>query len=117
MIIRIWRTEIDNARSAEYEYFAQVQSLDMFRRQVGFLGVLFLGNQKDRAVLTIWRDLMSVEALTHSSTYQDTAAKLNATGLLIGQTSVEVHEVQSGFLDLQTLAHLVEGANQEPKAL
>lgn len=76
--------------------------------------MLFLGMQKDRAVLTIWRDLPSVEALAHSSTYQETSAQLNATGLLVGQTSVEVFEVQEGFLDLQTLAHVLENTNRDP---
>src|SRR5579884_906547 len=83
----------------------------MFRKQQGFLGVLFLGMQKDRAVLTIWRDLPAVEALAHSPTYQETSAQLDATGLLVGQTSMEVFEVQERFLDPQTLAHLLENTN------
>lgn len=116
MIVRIWRTEIDQARAAEYENFAQERSLPMFRGQPGFLGVLFLGTDKDRAALTIWSDLASVEALAYSSTYQETSAQLNATGLLIGQTSVEVQEVQRGFLDPQALAQLAEIASQAPGA-
>lgn len=111
MIIRIWRTEIERAQMAKYEQFAQERSLPMFHQQQGFLGVLFLGMQKDRAVLTIWRDLPAVEALAHSSTYQETAAQLNATGLLIGQTSLEVFEAQGGSLDLQALAHVLEYTN------
>ena len=71
MIIRIWRTEIASARMAEYEQFVQERSLPMFRQQQGFPGVLFLGRQTDRAVLTIWRDLPSVEALAHSSTLEE----------------------------------------------
>ncbi len=113
MIIRIWRTEIERAHMAKYEQFAQERSLPMFRQQQGFLGVLFLGRQKDRAVLTVWRDLLAVEALAHSSTYQETSTELNATGWLVGQTSVEVFEVQGSFLDLQALAHLLESTNPE----
>lgn len=108
MIVRIWRTEVDSSRMAEYEQFAREQSLPMFRRQPGFLGVFFLGRRKDRAVLTIWRDLASVEALAHSATYQETVAQLSATRLLLGQTSVEVFEAQGGFLDLQNLSYLIE---------
>jgi len=70
--------------------------------------------QKDRAVLTLWRDLPSVEALAHSPTYQETSAQLNATGLLVSQTSVEVFEVQEGFLDPRTLAHLLKTTNHGP---
>jgi heme-degrading monooxygenase HmoA len=94
MIVRIWRTEIERARMSEYEQFAQERSLPMFHQQQGFLAVLFLGTQKDRAVLSLWKDLSCVEALAQSSTYQETAAQLNATGLLVGQTSVEVFEAQ-----------------------
>ena len=110
MIIRVWRTKIDSTRMSEYEQFAQEQSLPMFRRQPGLVGVLFSGRQRDRAVLSMWRDLASVEALAHSATYQETVEQLNATGLLVGETSLEVFEVKGGFLDLQALAELVKGA-------
>ena len=71
----------------------------LFRKQQGFLGVFFLGKQKDRAVLTIWKDKSSVGALAHSSTYQETSTQLGATGILVGKTSVEVFEVQEGALN------------------
>lgn len=116
MIVRIWRTEIDQARATEYEDFARELSVAMFRRQPGFLGVLFLGTDKDRAVLTLWEDLASVEALAHSSTYQETSAHLSASGVLMGETSVEVHEVQGGFLHLQALAGLAEIGGSIPEA-
>jgi hypothetical protein len=58
----------------------------------------------------MWRDLASVEALARSATYQETVEQLNATGLLVGETSVEAFEVQGGFLDLQALAELVKEA-------
>jgi heme-degrading monooxygenase HmoA len=114
MIVRIWRTEIERARMSEYEQFAQERSLPMFHQQQGFLAVLFLGTQKDRAVLSLWKDLSCVEALAQSSTYQETAAQLNATGLLVGQTSVEVFEAQGGTLELEALAHLLRAAQRDP---
>jgi heme-degrading monooxygenase HmoA len=113
MIIRIWRTEIEHARMSEYDQFAQERSLPMFHQQQGFLAVLFLGTQKDRAVLSLWKDLSCVEALAQSSTYQETAAQLNATGWLVGQTSVEVFEAQGGTLELEALAHLLEKTNKQ----
>ena len=109
MIIRVWRTSIDSARMSEYERFAQEQSLPMFRSQPGFVGVLFAGGQQERAVLSMWRDLASVEALAHSATYQQTVEQLNATALLVGETSVEVFEARGGFLDVEALAELVKG--------
>jgi len=101
------------SRKSEYEQFAQERSLPMFQQQQGFLGVLFLGTQQDRAVLSIWQDMSRVEALAHSSTYQETSAQLAATGVLIGQTFVEVFEAQGGSLDLQALAHLLENTNKQ----
>lgn len=102
-----------STRVSEYEQFAQERSLPMFHQQQGFLGLFFLGTQKDRAVLSLWKDLSCVEALAQSSTYQETSAQLAATGLLVGQTSVEVFEVQGGSLDLQALTHLLENTNKQ----
>ncbi|HEX8221865.1 MAG TPA: hypothetical protein VF914_21935 [Chloroflexia bacterium] len=50
-----------------------------------------------------------MEALAHSTTYQQTVEQLNATALLVGETSVEVFEVRGGFLDVEALAELVKG--------
>jgi hypothetical protein len=47
------------------------------------------------------------------SAYQETAAQLNATGLLVGQTSVKVFEAQGGTLELEALAHLLEKTNKQ----
>jgi hypothetical protein len=38
MIMRIWRTQVDEARAAEYERFAAQQSLPMFRAHRGSKG-------------------------------------------------------------------------------
>jgi hypothetical protein len=38
VIMRIWRTRVDEGRAAEYERFAAEESLPMFSGQPGFLG-------------------------------------------------------------------------------
>lgn len=53
MIARLWRTQVDVTRRAEYEQFAQEQSLPMFRQQRGFLGVFFLRDHQDCLVLSL----------------------------------------------------------------
>jgi heme-degrading monooxygenase HmoA len=99
MIARIWRTKVQSGAEADYERFAQEQSLPMFRAQAGCLGVLFLRSPEDRAVLSLWVDERAVAALSTSPTYQETAQRLTATGVLAGTPTVEVFQVDGGFLE------------------
>jgi heme-degrading monooxygenase HmoA len=96
MLIRIWRTQIDEARAPEYEAFARRRSLPMFRGQQGFAGVLFARDAASCAVISFWRDAAAVDALARSASYHDTASALAATGMLVGETSVEVFELHGG---------------------
>jgi heme-degrading monooxygenase HmoA len=98
MVVRIWRTEIDTTRAEEYREFARSRSLPMFRAQPGFAGVLFAGQGSERVVITLWRDLAAAEALERSETYNATVAEIQATGFLLGDSSVEVLEVEGVFL-------------------
>jgi heme-degrading monooxygenase HmoA len=99
MIVRIWRSQIDKARADQYRDFAHSRSLPMFRAQPGFAGVLFAASRAERAVITLWRDSASVEALDHSETYKATVAEIEASGFLRGQSAVEVLELEAAFLD------------------
>ncbi len=67
----------------------------MFSAQPGFVGVIFAGAGADRAVITLWRDRHSVEALRESDSYKRTVAKLEAIGILAAGSSVEALEVIS----------------------
>jgi heme-degrading monooxygenase HmoA len=98
MIVRIWRTHIDQARAGEYLDFAQSKSLPMFRAQPGFAGMLFAAHEAERAVLTLWDDLAAVEALNTSHAYTDTVEAIEATGVVRGPSTVEVLELEGGFL-------------------
>ncbi len=98
MIVRIWRTKIDQTRADEYRDFAHSRSLPMFRAQPGFVGVLFAAHRAERAVITLWQDLASVETLDHSQTYKITVAEIEASGLLQGHSTVEVLELEEIFL-------------------
>lgn len=106
MIARIWRTQVKLKRVAEYEQFAQEQSLPMFRQQQGFLGVFFLREHQNCLVLSLWEDRTAVEALATSATYQATVRQLQATGLLLGNSLVERFEVSGGTLLPTVLSHL-----------
>jgi heme-degrading monooxygenase HmoA len=99
MIIRIWRTQIDQTRAQEYRDFAHSKSLPMFRAQPGFAGVLFAAHAAERAVITLWHELASVEALEHSHSYKTTVADIEATGFVQGESTVELLDLEEAFLD------------------
>jgi heme-degrading monooxygenase HmoA len=102
LIIRIWRTQIDEARADAYREFAYATSLPMFRAQPGFAGVFFAARGDERAVITLWRDSAAVLALHRSESYRATVAEIEATGFLAQRGVVEV-------LDNEEL-HLEPGA-------
>jgi len=104
VIVRIWRAELDPAHLEEYRRFEVERSLPMFRKQPGLLGVLFLREaEAGVAALTIWEDRGAVEALQSSPSYQRTTRELAERGLLAGEQSVEVFEVEGGDLRPEAL--------------
>jgi heme-degrading monooxygenase HmoA len=99
LIARIWRTRIDETRADEYLEFARSRSLPMFRSQQGFVGVLFARQRAERAVISFWRDLASAHALDDSQIYEATVAEIEATGFIIGPSTIDVLEVEEILLD------------------
>ena len=93
MILRLWRTGLDESRAVEYDTFAHERSRPMFERQQGFRGLFFVRTATGRAVITVWDDKASVDALDASSDYRDTVAAIVATGFLRDPQSVEVMPV------------------------
>ena len=87
--MRIWRTQIDEARAAEYERFAGQESLPMFRAHRGFEGHLFGRRGGDCVVVTIWKDDAAADALEASPRYRDTVARIDAAGFLTGPSQVD----------------------------
>ena len=104
MILRIWRTRLDPARMEEYRRFEAERCLPMLRKQAGFFGVLFLREAGGGAVsITIWEDRGTVDALESSPSYRKTTQELANSGLLGGEQSVEVLEVEGGDLRPEAL--------------
>jgi heme-degrading monooxygenase HmoA len=99
MIVRIWRTHVQERREQEYRDFARSRSLPMFRAQPGFLGVMFTAHRAERAVISMWKDVASVEALDRSPTYRSTVSEIEASGFLRGPSTVEVLEVDEFFVE------------------
>jgi hypothetical protein len=63
MMMRVWRTQVDVTRAAEYERFAAEESLPMFRAHQGFNGLLFGRHGADCVVVTLWEDDAAADAL------------------------------------------------------
>ena len=104
MILRVWRAQIVPARIEEYRRFERERCLSMLRRQPGFPGVLFLRQAEDRvASLTIWENIGAVEALTSSPSYRRTVRELTESGLLAGEQSEEVFEIEGANLRADAL--------------
>jgi heme-degrading monooxygenase HmoA len=110
LIARIWRTRIDETRADEYLEFANSRSLPMFRSQQGFVGILFARQRSERAVISLWRDLTSAQALDQSPTYRATVAEIEATGFILGPSTIDVLEVEQILLEPAGLGPEESGA-------
>ncbi len=109
MILRFWRAGLDPARMEEYRRFEAERCLPMLRKQPGLLGVLFLREAGGGAVsITIWEDRGTVEALESSPSYRQTTRELAESGLLAGEQSVEVFQVESGDLRSEALVGMLD---------
>ena len=104
MILRIWSAALVPARLEEYRRFERERCLPMLHRQPGLLAVIFLRQAEDCAAsLTVWEDGGTVEALTSSPSYRQTARELAESDLLAGKQSEEVFEVEGGDLRPEAL--------------
>lgn len=105
MILRIWHAALDPTRVEAYRRFEAERSLPMLHKQPGFLGVFFARAAGDRAAsFTIWEDGGAVEALGSAPSYRQEARELAESGLLAGEPSVEILEVEAGDLRPEALA-------------
>src|SRR5438128_254618 len=98
-IVRIWRTKIDRKRADEYRRFANAQSLPMFRAHRGFIGVVFGETEDERIVITFWASREAAAALDASPLYRETVERIEATGFVVGPSTVEIFEVRGGVID------------------
>jgi heme-degrading monooxygenase HmoA len=108
MILRIWQAALDPKRLEAYRRFETERSLPMLHKQPGFLGVFFLRATEDRAAsITIWEDRGAVEALESSPSYRRTDRELAESGLLAGEPSVKILEVEGGDLRPEALVGIL----------
>jgi heme-degrading monooxygenase HmoA len=96
VIVRIWRTGVDEHRIDEYQRFADEESLPMFKQQPAFRGVLFTRAGAACVVISFWENADATQALETSPTYRETVRRITQAGFLNGPQSVEVFEVHGG---------------------
>jgi heme-degrading monooxygenase HmoA len=98
MIMRVWRTQVETARAAEYEQFAAETSLPMFGAHGGFVGLLFGRRGSDAIVISLWDDDAAADALEASARYLETVAHIEASGFLTGPSRVERFDLHGSDL-------------------
>jgi heme-degrading monooxygenase HmoA len=106
MVLRIWRTGIDESRAREYREFAVRESAPMFAAHDGFLGVMFAAAPRQRAVVTFWESPSAAAGLAESSSYRRTVDAIEAAGFLEGPSTVETFELQDVFLGESFWTHV-----------
>lgn len=109
MIVRIWRTGLDETRAGEYERFAEQRSVPMFRRRPGCLGVLFTRAPEGRAVVSLWTDSTAANQLEADPEYRATVEAIVAAGFLRPPQVVETLEASGGWLAEEAAAELLRG--------
>ena len=116
MILRVWRAQVVPERLEEYRRFERERCLPALRRQPGFLGVLFSWDAEACAAtsITIWEDAGAVQALQSSPSYRRATRELAESGLLAGEKSVELLEVEGGELRPEALVGTLARTKRTP---
>jgi hypothetical protein len=108
MFIRIWKVIIEANRIDDLKYFARTESLPMFKKQAGCLGVFFTLDRNQCATITLWKDMASIDALKSSKSYMDTVEKILASGIFEGEQSIEIFDCFDGYLELDDLSKILQ---------
>lgn len=98
MLIRLWRTGVEEGRVDDLVRFAHDRSLPMFQSHEGCLGVLFAGGSDDGFLtVTLWPDADAITDLERSESYRAVVAEIMTSGLLAGEQTTQVLEVHGGW--------------------
>jgi heme-degrading monooxygenase HmoA len=96
MQVRVWRSDFDPLRAAEYEQFEK-DSLQMWSKQPALNAVHFLRSGPNSAVtMTFWETRSVADAFLESTANKDATKKLEESGLLRGQQKAELLEFSAG---------------------
>lgn len=95
MLMRLWRTEYDPERLEELRDFARARSTPMFDSFPGCMGHLFAHRDATWLTISMWIGAHAISVAEHSTVYRETVDALDATGILRGQPSVEIYDIDA----------------------
>jgi hypothetical protein len=100
MIARFWKTGIEKDLMNEYNHFTREQVIPMFKKQKGIQGVQIINNNLSSAIITYWDSMDEIELMEKDLLYLNCVLKMKKACFLKEQRSVEIYELQDGFLKL-----------------
>lgn len=95
MLLRIWKTEFDAERLDELNEFAKTRSTPMFDSFPGCMGHLFAHRDGTYYTLSMWIGAHAIREAEATDLYRQTVAALLATGILRGEQTVEVLDIDA----------------------
>lgn len=102
MLLRIWRTRFDPERLAELNEFSKTRSTQMFDSFPGCMGHLFAHRDDTYMTVSMWVGRFHIDRAEGSEIYAETSEALDATGILRGDPSVEVLDIDALNLGWQS---------------
>ena len=96
MIVRLWRVQISAAHRPEFEHIGEEHVAPLLELQEGFGGCLFLFQENEATLMTMWRDRAAAEQFSESPEALELGAQIRDRGLLRGEPRIEIFDVAGG---------------------
>jgi hypothetical protein len=84
------------SRVEDYRAFARERLLPAYRGQSGLVAIFLVEREDVQGTLSFWKDRPAIEGFYASPAYQALAKHLLASGLLVGEASLQTFEIQGG---------------------
>lgn len=95
MLLRLWRTKFDPGRLDELNEFASSRSTPMFDSFAGCMGHMFCHSGDSYLTISMWIGRHAIEQAEASDVYRKTTEALLATGIVGGEQTVEVLDIDA----------------------
>ena len=96
MIVRLWRAQIDPARRSEFQHLEEEHLAPLLEKQPGFGGVLFLRQDEELTVLTLWDSRQSADEFNGSQAVLELTDQVRSRGFLLSEPRIEVFDITAG---------------------
>jgi hypothetical protein len=106
MVARLWMVAVEPGRLEEYRAFTRERFLPAYHAQTGLVAVFFVEREGACGTLSLWTDRTAIEGFYSSAGYQALAKQLLASGLLVGEASLQTFDVRGGDVTGDVMAAL-----------